>query len=303
MRIYITGSNGFLAQKFCEIIKKEDFDYTTLGVSKSINRNSFLTDIDFQQLDLTNFDELFKSLDSFKPTHILHAAAMTAVEGCEENREEAFTLNVALTEYLAKYCSDNQTHLTFLSTDFVFDGLNGPYAEDDAVAPLNYYGETKVLAEKAIGLAGCNAAVLRTILVYGAIPDKGRSNLVLWAKGQLELGNTIRVVEDQWRMPTWVDDLANACLSVIKRQSKGVFHISGEEMMSIQEAVLLLADTYGFDRELISPISAKEIGQDNNRPRKTGFCLDKAKAEFDFQPTSFLDSLTYICEQLKMYGK
>lgn len=303
MKIYITGSNGFLAQKFCEVIVDRQLPHELFGVSKSINRNIYLDDSCFQQVDITDFDLLMKSLTAFNPTHILHTAAMTTVEGCEENKDEAYKVNVLLTAYLANYCAQHHIHFTFISTDFVFDGKNGPYSESDDTNPINYYGETKVLAERAILNTTADAAILRTILVYGAIPDKSRGNLVLWAKSQLEQDIAIRVVCDQWRMPTWVDDLAEASLLVMRNNATGIFNISGEEMMTIEEAVVKIAETLNLNTSLITSIRAEDIGQANNRPRKTGFNLSKSKNDLGFVPTSFVESLPYICKQLKNYGR
>jgi len=303
MRIFITGSNGFLAQKFCEVVLDKGLDISLFGVSKSISRNPFLTEAEFQQLDVTDFELLEASLTRFKPTHILHTAAAATVESCDADKEAADKINIELTSFLASYSALNAIHLTFLSTDFVFDGLGGPYREDAETNPLNYYGETKVLAEQVLLHSEVEVAILRTILVYGAIPDSGRSNLVLWAKGQLEQGKPIKVVSDQWRMPTWVDDLAEACFIVMQKRITGLYHISGEEMMSIEEAVRKLAEVWQLDQSLISPITAKELGQEFNRPKRTGFDISKAKADFDFKPTFYVDSLVYICEQLKKYGR
>lgn len=303
MRLLITGSNGFLAQKFCELLSENQQKYNVLGVSKSPNRNRYLLPSEFLQLDLSDFNSLEEVLGRFKPTHILHTAAMTSVEECEKNQDEALRINVMLTEFLAKYCKKYDLHLTFLSTDFVFNGKAGPYQESDAVDPVNYYGTTKVLAEQRVVDSGCSAAIIRTILVYGVIPDKKRSNLVLWAKNQLTTGNVIRVVHDQWRMPTWVDDLARACHAAIARDVEGIYHVSGEDMMSVEEAVRTIADTLQLNQNLISPISAEAIGQAHNRPRKTGFYLDKAKEDLDFTPTNFAESLLYICEQIKFYDR
>lgn len=300
-RVLLTGSNGFVAQKFCELFDKDEHQATLLGLSKSSNRNPYLQPSTFKQVDLTDFDSLKQILKDFAPTHILHTAAITSVEACENEKKLAQKVNIDLTTLLGQYAKDNNCHLTFLSTDFVFDGKNGPYTETDSVAAVNFYGESKIEAEKQLLALNSDIAILRTILVYGAIPDKGRSNLVLWAKGQLEQQKPIKVVSDQWRMPTWVDDLAQACISAILLRAKGVYHISGEEMMTIEEAVLTLADTWNFDKSLISSISAKEIGQENNRPRKTGFILDKAKTELDYRPTPFIVSLRQIKEQLEKY--
>lgn len=302
MRILLTGSNGFLGQKFCEKLPGYSGIESILGISKSPNRNSYLNDATFHQLDLLDSDQLIKTIQEYRPTHILHTAALTAVEKCEEKPQLAQQVNVDLAVLLAQIAKENNIHYTFLSTDFVFDGQNGPYKETDPVRATNHYGQTKIDAEKLIIATNPDAAILRTILVYGAIPDKNRSNLVLWAKKQLENGEAIKVVYDQWRMPTWVDDLADACYLAMQKKASGIFHISGKEMMTVLEAVEKLADTWNLDKALISPITAAEIGQATNRPRKTGFVLDKAEQILNYKPTSFVVSLRKIKEQLKKYN-
>lgn len=301
MRVLLTGSNGFLGQKFSEKLSHYSLVENLLGISKSANRNPYLSPDQFRQVDLENTEEMVATLEAFKPTHILHTAAMTSVEACEQDKEAAYRINVGVTKALAAYCKRKGIHLTFLSTDFVFDGKNGPYRESDPTKAVNFYGQTKIEAEEAIVQSAADAAILRTILVYGAIPDKGRSNLVLWAKNQLEQGKEITVVVDQWRMPTWVDDLADACYLAMQQRASGIFHISGEEMMSIMEAVKLVADTWNLNTSKIHPITAEAIGQHRNRPRTTGFVLDKAKSFLKYQPTPFVASLHAIKKQLEEY--
>lgn len=301
MRVLLTGSNGFLGQKFCEKATEYAEIKTVLGISKSSNRNPYLNDKTFQQLDLLDFESLKQVIKDFKPTHLLHTAAITSVEVCEQQPDLAQQVNVELPTQLAQICKEEDIHYTFLSTDFVFDGQNGPYKESDAVKATNEYGQSKIDAEQAIQAINTEAAILRTILVYGAIPDRNRSNLVLWAKKQLENNMLINVVSDQWRMPTWVDDLADACYLAMLKKAKGIFHISGNEMMSIVEAVEIIADTWNLDKSLITQISAKNIGQDKNRPQKTGFVLDKANKLLGYIPTSFVVSLHRIEHQLKEY--
>ena len=302
MRVLLTGSNGFLGQKFCEKLSQYSDITSILGVSKSENRNPYLNENTFQQLDLLDFENLEQTILTFKPTHILHTAAITSVEMCADQPELAQSINVDLSSKLAKICSEQNIHFTFISTDFVFDGQNGPYKETDAVKATNAYGQSKIDAEEAILAVNKDAAILRTILVYGAVPDKNRSNLVLWAKKQLEHNQKINVVSDQWRMPTFVDDLADSCYLAMHNKASGIFHISGNEMMTIVEAVRILADTWNFDQSLINPITAAEIGQAYNRPHKTGFILDKAKTILNYKPTPFVVSLHKIEQQLKNYN-
>ena len=302
MRVLLTGSNGFLGQKFCEKLAEYSEINVILGVSKSPNRNPYLDENTFKQIDLLDNESLLEIINTFEPTHILHTAALTAVEICEEQPELAQKINVNLSVQLAQIAKEYNLHYTFLSTDFVFDGQHGPYKETDKVHATNNYGQTKVDAERQITAVNPDATILRTILVYGAIPDRSRSNLVLWAKKQLENGSPIKVVSDQWRMPTWVDDLADSCYLAMEKKASGIFHISGNEMMTVLEAVEKLADTWNLDKSLISPIASAEIGQATNRPRKTGFILDKAEEILNYKPNSFVVSLQKIKEQLKKYN-
>ena len=303
MRILITGSNGFVAQKFCELYCQTTKNNRFLGVSKSPNRNKFLSSECFVQCDLTDLEKLGAILSEFRPTHILHTAAISSVEACLQNPELAKAVNVELTKFLGEYATNHNAHLTFLSTDFVFDGRRQEsYRETDTTAPVNAYGQTKVEAEHHLLDLNGNIAILRTILVYGCIADPTRSNLILWAKQQLGANKSIKVVNDQWRMPTWVDDLARACFLGMEKAAKGVFHISGGEQLTIESAVRHVADYWQLDESLIQSISAKEIGQDQNRPQRTGFILDKAKTILGFTPTPFIVSLQKIEEQLKQYN-
>lgn len=301
-RILLTGSNGFLGQKLTDHLTERK-DVELCCTSQSANRNPNSSGYTFVELDLRDGKQLEKLIHYFKPTHIIHTAALTSVEICEQDPEGCKALNVDVVAHLANICREDDIHLTFLSTDFVFDGQNGPYDELAATNPCNAYGQSKLDAERVLLASGCRAAILRTILVYGIIADRGRSNLVLWAKGKLEAGEPIKVVSDQWRMPTFVDDLANACILAVERNAEGVFHISSEQMLSIKEAVEQVADYWQLDKTLISSITAKEIGQDKNRPQKTGFILDKAKQELGYQPTPFQASLSTIDQQLKLFRK
>ena len=297
-RILLTGANGFLGQKCTDLIV-EHTSYELCCTSQSAQKNPNREGYSFYQLDLLDHMELKKIISNFMPTHIIHCAALTSVEQCEENPALCDQLNVQLPARLAVVAKENNIHFTFLSTDFVFDGQAGPYAETATCNPCNAYGLSKLKAENLILATGCRAAILRTILVYGVIADKKRSNLVLWAKNKLEAKETIKVVNDQWRMPTWVDDLAKACLLAVQTNAEGIYHISSEKRYSILEAVYEIADYWKLDKSLIQSISAAAIGQQHNRPKETGFIIDKSKKELGFRPTSFKASLPIIDQQIK----
>ena len=180
---------------------------------------------------------------------------MTNVDACESDKEACWSLNVTAVDNLVNVCKEFNVHLVHLSTDFVFDGENGPYSENDEPNPLSYYGDSKYESEKIVINSGLqNWSIARTIIVYGVVENMSRSNVVLWAKGALEKGDNINVVDDQHRAPTYAMDLAKGCLSIVEKQQNGVFHLSGKDLMSIVELVSRVAEYYGLDKSLINPI-------------------------------------------------
>ena len=298
MRILLTGSNGLVGQKITEFLVQRH-EVTLLCTSKGENRNPNQEGYSFKKLDLEDWSAIEHLIQSFAPTHIIHCAAISSVEVCDADPDYTERINVSIPTQLATLAYERGIHFSFLSTDFVFDGKKGPYAEGDATAPCNSYGASKVQAETAIRAVNPEAVILRTILVYGVIGDKGRSNLILWAKSKLEQGESINVVADQWRMPTWVDDLARACILAAEKKAAGIYHISGPTLYSIVEIVERIADYWQLDKRLIKPIRAATIGQETNRPRTTGFILDKAQQELGYQPSSLETSFEQIAIQLK----
>jgi dTDP-4-dehydrorhamnose reductase len=224
---------------------------------------------------------------------------MTNVDTCEVERTKCYALNVQSVKNLVGVCEWRDIQLIHLSTDFIFDGEDGPYTEEAEPNPLSYYGETKLESELILKNSSCRWAILRTIIVYGIVNDMSRSNIVLWAKGALEKGEPINVVNDQWRMPTLAEDLAECCLLAVKKKASGVFNVSGKDLMSILEIVERVADHYGLDKSLIRAISAESLNQKAKRPKKTGFILDKAIVELGYTPHSFEEGIAFMDKQLK----
>jgi dTDP-4-dehydrorhamnose reductase len=224
---------------------------------------------------------------------------MTNVDACESNQEACEKLNVTAVASLATLCKEFNIQLVHLSTDFIFDGADGPYSEDDSPNPLSFYGQSKWKAEQVIVASGCTYAILRTIIVYGVAAAMSRSNIVLWAKNALEKGETISVVNDQWRMPTLAEDLAAACIAAVQKEAQGVFHVSGKDLMNMVELVQQVADFWHLDRTLIKPINSASLNQAAKRPPKTGFVLAKAISQLGYQPHSFIEGLALVDAQLK----
>ena len=286
-KIVITGSNGLLGQTLVNLLMKEPENYSVFGLSKGdnrMNRNDFL----YYDIDITNYSQLEECITYIQPSFIINTAAMTNVDTCELKPEECNNLNIEAVKYLTQICTKLNIHFIQISTDFIFDGSKGFYKETDLPNPLSIYGHSKLKAENIVKNSGVNFSILRTILVYGKGVNLKRNNIVLWVKDMLENNKEITIVDDQYRMPTYVEDLATACKLIVDKNISGVYHISSNELLSVFEIANQIADVFGLNKKLIKPISTKTLNQKAIRPQKTGFDLSKTIKELDFQPTSFL---------------
>jgi dTDP-4-dehydrorhamnose reductase len=297
-KILVTGSNGLLGQKITErILQTRQFDL--IATSKGANRFPVQEGYTYAEMDILDPLNVRNVIHHYQPDAIIHTAAMTNVDTCEAQQDLANGLNVDAVKTLISVCEKNKIQLIHLSTDFIFDGANGPYEEDAAPSPLSYYGVTKVQAEDELKASSCDWVIIRTILVYGIVSDMSRSNIVLWARNALEKGDPINVVNDQWRMPTLAEDLADACLLAVEKEAKGIYHISGKDMMSIAELVGRVADYWHLDKSLIREISSASLNQTARRPVKTGFILDKSMKDLGYRPHSFEEGLQLFDRQIK----
>ena len=166
MRILITGSNGLLGQKITDLCLEKQLEF--LATSSGANRYRVCPENRYQTLDITDEQNIHAVLGTYRPTHVIHTAAMTNVDQCELQPEACDLVNRQSVQMLAKYCQAHQIHLQLLSTDFVFDGEAGPYTETDQPNPLSVYARSKVEAEKIVQHAhGLNYSIVRTIIVYG----------------------------------------------------------------------------------------------------------------------------------------
>ncbi len=297
-RILITGSNGFLGQKLVQLLSQSP-KTVTFATSIGKNRLPFTEGYIYHEMDVTSEESIAATILATKPDIIIHTAAMTNVDTCELNKEACWKLNVTAVEHLIKACEKHQIFLQHLSTDFVFDGKNGPYCETDDPNPISFYGWSKFAAEKAIQGAHIKWAIIRTVLVYGTAFDLTRSNIILWVKSSLEAQKAIKVVTDQIRTPTLVEDLALGCFLIIQNQAEGIFHISGNELLSPYDMAILVANYFNLDTSLISKTNAAFFNEIGKRPLKTGFILDKAVRVLNFKPTSFREGIQRMAAQLK----
>jgi dTDP-4-dehydrorhamnose reductase len=281
MKILITGINGLVGNALFNFYS--DSNYELLLTSRNLEGLASVS------LDITKKKEVDNIIDEFKPDAVINTAAIADVDLCEEEKEVCWNTNVTAIGYLIDACKRHDTHLIHISTDYIFNGeKDGLYVEKDNPDPLSYYGESKLGGENLLKESSIDYAILRTILVYG---KHKKLNIVLKVKNGLESGDQVNLVDDQIRTLTYVDDLVRACDAVISKRARGVYHISGNEMMSYHEIGMKIADHFSLDKSLINKMKTSSLNQKAKRPPKTGFVIEKAIRDLDYKPTKFDDAL------------
>src|SRR5687768_11452213 len=296
MKILVTGSNGLLGQKLTDLLQELpgiQLIATARGQSAvPITQGQYFT------MDITNPTEVENVLTLTRPDVIIHTAAMTQVDQCEAQREACWRVNVTAVENLVKTANKINAHFVHVSTDFIFDGSHGPLDENAIPSPVNYYGESKLAAEKSVMTNAQSWCIVRTVLVYGITADLSRSNIVIWVKNSLTEGKSIQVVNDQWRTPTLAEDLARGCYLAAKKRARGIYNISGKDFMSPYDIAIRTAEYFKLDKSLIRATDSTKFVQPAKRPLKTGFIIDKARKELGYEPHSFEEGLQLLAKQI-----
>jgi len=295
MKILYTGANGLLGQKISAATPQYS-NHAFLATARGENRTKNLGTASYVSMDITDRQGIENVLSEFRPDVIIHGAAMTHVDECEQHKELAYNLNVVGTQNIVDAAKELGVHVVHISTDFIFDGQDGPYNEEGIPNPVSYYGETKLQAEHIVQTVD-SWSILRTVLVIGIAEDLSRSNIVLWAKGALEKAQPIRVVDDQFRTPTLAEDLAQGALLAATQRAQGIFNISGPDFMSIYELVESVAEHFGLSMATVTRVDSSTLNQPAVRPPRTGFNISKAVENLGYRPHSFKEALEIIAQQ------
>ena len=297
--ILITGANGLLGQFLVKVLLESHWPVIATGRGPS--RLYFPEDLALQggtpsyvyaDMDFTDEAEVRSTFDRWRPSVVIHAGAMTQVDPCEEDPVSCYRVNVEGTQILLEQAAARGMRFIFLSTDFIFDGTAGPYTEEDTPNPISAYGRSKWEAERRVMAAPLAWAIVRTVLVYGTPLSGTRSNLITWTRSSLESGKRIQVVCDQWRTPTYVEDLARAIESMVRLPARGIYHISGKDFMTPYDMALRTARHLGLDETLLARVDASTFTQPGRRPPRTGFIIDKAIRDLNYAPISFEEGIT-----------
>ncbi|MCK4771311.1 MAG: SDR family oxidoreductase [Candidatus Latescibacteria bacterium] len=297
MRLAVVGAAGLLGQKLFEAATVAGHEVAPFDLDTGIQTPAG----PISPLDITDAGAVMAAMEGLGPDWVLNTAAFTAVDASEANQERVRAVNVGGVANILSATDATGTRLVTLSTDYVFDGRNGPYTEDAPRRPLGVYGASKAEMEDIVVKDGGRHLVIRTMVLYGAASGI-RTNFALWVVQKLRAGEKIRVVTDQMGNPTLASDLARMILTMVEHGGAGLYHAAGADRVSRYEFAVRAARIFGLDGDKIIPVTTGELGQEADRPLESGFVLDRLRSDFGIQPAGLDESLALFREEVEKYG-
>lgn len=283
MKILVTGASGLLGYKVVQIAIKRKHEVYSIYRDHPIVLGVPI------KLDLTEVEKVIGVISKIRPDVIIHTAAYTDVDGCEVDRELAWRINAEATKYLSLASANADSHLIYVSTDYVFDGNKGLYTEEDRPNPVNYYGYTKLMGEQYVENYAEDWCIARTSAIYGWGGFK--HNFATWLINNLSRGKTVNVLIDQYVSPTLNTNLAEMLLEIAERKMTGVIHTAGATRVSRYEFSLKLAEEFNLTKDLIRQVKMSDMTWKAKRPRDSSLDVNKACIRFKIKPLSLRKAL------------
>jgi dTDP-4-dehydrorhamnose reductase len=273
-RILITGAAGLLGS---QILRQAPPTVTVAATSFQRSLPAGFAG-EACQLDLSDANAVARFFDDRQYNVVINCAGASDVDRCETDREYALQSNVAIVGNLVAGARKYHFRLISFSSDYVFDGLQGPYAESDQPNPINYYGRTKLMAEESINAYDLDACVVRVCSLYATDPAAPR-NLYRGILKSLTNNKVYRAADDLFSNPTEVTDLTRAVWQFIAMPNlPRVLHLASPDYMSRYDLAVLIANKLGVDTKLIMRVNLAKLGLPAKRPRRAGLKSDLAYA-------------------------
>lgn len=287
MKVLITGANGFLGQHLCLYMHKNKYDVYAISRGKSKIPNP---EIPYFSIELNDKDSVISLITQINPDIIIHNAAMSKPDECHLHPDRCLINNVKVTEHLLEAAKLLGARFLYISTDFVF-GEGGPHAETAKPNPLNFYGESKLMAENIVSQSGLKHNIIRPVFIYGPHWEGMRLSFIQWVKQQLESDKKIQVVTDQKRTPTYVLDICWGIERLLHIDTNETFHFAGAEILSPFEMANSVAKILRLDPQLIEPVTADNFPEIVKRAKASGLTTETAQKILDFKPHSFEEAV------------
>jgi dTDP-4-dehydrorhamnose reductase len=270
-RILITGGTGFFGG---HLLLQSPAAWEVYATFRS--RIYDIPNVTWIKMDLSNEKQMEAGMKKILPNAVIHAAALSNIDECERSRREAFAVNTESSVFMAELCRITGAKMVFVSSDMVFDGGKGLYGESDPVHPMNYYGETKCLAEEGVRQNCADSVCARAALIYGT-PAFGGTSFSHQMMQRLQSRQEVSLFTDQFRSPILVQNLAHALLELAGLSFTGVLHLGGSERIDRYRFGLILAELKGYPKSLLKPIRMENILSTAPRPRDVSFDVSRAE--------------------------
>ncbi len=293
-RILVTGANGLLGQALAQHLSASAA-YDVLATGKDPEPRFTDLSCGYIRMDVCDRDAVSRVFVDFTPSIVINCAAMTGVDRCETERSACWRINAESVERLAKECHAIGARLIQVSTDFIFDGQAGPYSESARPNPVNFYGKAKLAGENAAREAGIGKwAIVRTNVVYGMGRNLPRHNFFSWVRQRLSQGQPVSAFTDQVRTPTYAYDLAGGIERVVRFGKRGIYNISGGDLVSMYTFAFEIATALGMPTSLVVPTESRSVNLVAPRPGTTGFINLKAQTELGYRPRAICSALEHM---------
>jgi len=283
-KLLVLGLSGLTGYKIAKAVNSKYEVYGTFNI-RPINLENVIS----KKLDITNNDEVNKIFSEIEPDVVINTTALHNVDYCEDNKDQASKVNTQAIKTLYENSEKFGSKLIHISTDYVFDGKRKiPYGEDDQAIPLSYYGQSKLEGEKI--LADSNHVIVRPSVVYGWTPlelagitsSSGKPmNFAMWVLTKLHKNEPLKIVTDQFASATLADSLAESILKIAESNKSGLYHISGLSCESRYDFTIKLAEKFGYDGSIISPVTSEGFVQKAKRPLYSCLNCQRALKEFE----------------------
>ena len=289
MKILATGLSGLVGSRIQEL-SKDKYQFENLSLDTGV--------------DITDSEKIFSLITSSHASLVLHLAAKTDVDSCQKDMSQgtngqAWKINVEGTKNVINACSRSGKKLIYVSTDFVFDGKKEkPYSEEDSPNPVNWYGQTKYEGEKLVTSSSLSWVILRLAYPYRANFQK--RDFVRALIDRLKDGEKVSLITDHIMTPTFIDDLSYALEKIVNKESLEIFHAIGSQFVSPFEAGVIIANIFGFDKNLLQKTTREEFFK-NRAPRPFNLSLKNDKIQkLGIRMKSFEEGVLEVKKQLNL---
>jgi dTDP-4-dehydrorhamnose reductase len=287
MKIFTVGGSGLVGTRIVELLQ-DKYTIDDLSLTNGV--------------DITDPSSLDTIRNDKEHEIVLHIAAKADVEGCEKDKalgEEgaAYKINVIGTKNVAEACIAGNKKMLYISTDYVFDGEKEPpykYKEDDKPNPVNWYAMTKYKGEQVVQESGVSYAIVRIAYPYRSNPFELKNDFVHAIMNRLANGQPMAAVTDHIMTPTFIDDIAFAIDAIIEKDAKGIYHVVGSQSLSPYDAFILMAERFGYDKNLIGKTTREELYK-GKAPRAFNLAINNDKiTKLGVNMRSFADGLKEV---------